>query len=367
MSEGKRTRWSDYMRFAKRETPAAFNLASSGIANRELADLGCELSALSLHGDNAYGHAPLVERIAARFGVPTECVVTAEGTSFANHLAMAAVLDPGDEVAIEDPTYELLASTLAYLGARLVRFERRPNQGWRLDVDAVVGALSERTRLVVITNLHNPTSVLTPPDVLAEAAVAASRVGAWLLVDEVYLELTFGAGSAWTAFRPDGNVIVTSSLTKAYGLSGLRCGWILAAAPLAERMRRLNDLFAATPVHLAEQLAIAALDRLDLLRARSLETIDANRSAYRERLADHPALEQLISDEGTTVFPRLRFEDGQAFFERLKRDHQTTVVPGRFFGRSDHIRVGLGGDVGATREGLTRIARALEEGPQPRR
>ena len=355
------------MRFAKRETPAAFNLASSGIANRELADLGCDPSALNLHGENAYGHAPLVERIADRFGVPAECVVTTEGASFANHLAMAALLDPGDEVAIEDPTYELLSSTLAYLGARLVRFERRRDEGWRLDVETLARALSERTRLVVITNLHNPTSSLTSPKIVAEASEAASRRGAWLLVDEVYLELTFATGAPSTAFRPEGNVITTSSLTKAYGLSGLRCGWILAPAALAERMRRLNDLFAATPVHLAEQLAVAALDRLDDLRAQSIKTIEANRHAYRDLLGGHPALDQLIPDEGTTVFPRLRFEDGQAFFERLKHDHQTTVVPGRFFGRPDHVRIGLGGDVGATREGLARIARALEEGPQSRR
>jgi aspartate/methionine/tyrosine aminotransferase len=193
---------------------------------------------------------------------------------------------------------------------------------------------------------------------LAVAEVAA-KVGAWLLVDEVYLELMFSDGRARTSFREDGNIVVTSSLTKAYGVTGLRCGWILAPQPLAQKMRRLNDLYGVHPPHVAERMAVTALDRLQNLRDRATGLIDANRAAYRELLSDHPALDQSLFDQGTTVFPRLRHEDGDALFARLVRDFDTSVVPGRFFGKPDHIRIGLAGDPATSREGMRRLAAAL--------
>jgi hypothetical protein len=354
--DGSRAMSSDYMAFAKLRTGARYNLASSGVADCALADLDPDFGALELHGDNAYGYPPLIEVIAARFGVDPACVVIpGGGCSFANHLAMAALVAPGDEVLAEAPTYELLTSTLEYLGARVTLF---PRPAGALVVEEVATRVSERTRLVVLTNLHNPTSA--PAGEAEIAAVARAAGEARVLVDEVYLELTFKDGVARTAFREDGNVIVTSSLTKAYGLSGLRCGWILAPPELAERMRRLNDLYGVKPPFLAEQLAVGAFARLERLRARAGAMIEANRAAYGEILAGHPALEQVVFADGATAFPRLRRGDGDAFFRLLMNDYETSVAPGRFFGAPDHIRIGLGGHPATTREGLTRVARALE-------
>jgi aspartate/methionine/tyrosine aminotransferase len=348
------------MRFAKLDTGARHGLASSGVADCVLADLDVKLEDLALHGPNAYGYGPLLGRIASRFGVDPACVVTAAGTSFANHLALAAMLEPGDEVLAEDPAYELLLSALGYFQANIKRFERRPEAGWGLDVEAIAARLTPRTRLVVLTNLHNPTGQLASDAALAAIAVAAEAVGARVLIDEVYLELMFRSGTARTAFGLAGNIVVTSSLTKAYGLSGLRCGWVLAPADLALRMRRLNDLFASLPPHIAECLSVAAFDRLPILRARANRLIDANRLAYREILGAHPRLDQVIADQGTTVFPRVIGADGDTVFDLLMSRYETSVVPGRFFGRPDHIRIGLGGDPALTRAGLERIADALD-------
>jgi hypothetical protein len=351
---------SDYMRFAKLKTGLAYNLASSGVADCALADLGASLDELELHGPNAYGWPPLMEAIAARFGVDPASVVTAAGASFANHLAMAALVAPGDEVLVEDPTYELLASTLGYLQARIRRFERRPEQQWALDADAVAARLTPATRLVVLTNLHNPSGALATEAVIRRVADAAARVGARVLVDEVYLELMFEAGEARTAFRSDGDIVVTSSLTKGYGLSGLRCGWILAAPELAQRMRALNDLYAVVPPHIAERLSLIALARLGELRARASAIVEANRAAYRGILGAHPRLDQVVLDQGATVFPRLTRGDGDAFSDLLQTKFETSIAPGRFFRRPDHIRVGLGWDPAATRTGLERLATALD-------
>ncbi len=351
---------SEYMHFAKFSTAARYNIASSGVKDALLSDLDLRWDDLALHGPNAGGYRPLMEKIADRFGVSVSHVVMpGGGCSFANHLAMAAMVGPGERVVVEDPTYELLIDTLGYLQADVHRFRREPQEGWRLDPDRVAETLTPETRLVVLTNLHNPSSALESETVIHQVAEAAARVGAMVLVDEVYLELMSTEGSARTSFLPHGNIVVTSSLTKAYGVTGLRCGWILAPAPLAEKMSRLNDLYGVHPPHIAERMAVAALERLPHLRARASGMIEPNRAAYRALLGGHPALEQSVFDQGTTVFPRLKHTDGDALFERLMGEFETSVVPGRFFGRQGHIRVGLGGDVDTTRIGLERLVEAL--------
>lgn len=351
---------SAYMHWAKLHGGAPYNLASSGVPDAALADIGADFATLALRGDNAYGYGALVSRLAARLAVPEACVVQAAGTSFANHLAFAAVLQPGDEVVLETPSYELLETTLGYFQARLSRFPRAAAAGWALEPDWVQAAMSPRTRLVVLTDLHNPGGARAAPGAVAAVAEAAARIGAWVLVDEVYLELLAADdGTVPTNFVPGGNIIVTSSLTKAYGLSGLRCGWILAPAALAEKMRRLNDLFASLPPFVAEQLSVAALDRLPFFRARARALIAENHAAYADILGPHPGLQGTAFAGATTVFPRLTAGDGEGFCARLRRDFDVSVVPGRFFGSPEHVRIGLAGDVGQTREGLLRLRACL--------
>lgn len=348
---------SAYMRYAKLETGAKYSLASSGVADCEWSDLGLEPADLALNDPSPYGWPPLAEAIARRFDVDPACVVIpGGGCSFANHLAMAVILTPGDEALIEDPTYELLASTASFLGARTVAFPRSLDRGWRLDPEDVRTRVTAATRAAIVTNLHNPTGAPAADSDLE----ALGRLVPVLLVDEVYRELSFDDAPARTAFREDGNIVVTSSLTKAYGLSGLRCGWILAPAPLAERMRRLNDLFGVKPPHVAERIALKAFDRLDVLRARAASLTGPNRAAYKEFLGEQPALEQTLFVHATTVFPKLRRGDGDGFVRLLKDRFETSVAPGSFFGAPDHIRIGLGGDPAATRAALARLAEALE-------
>jgi aspartate/methionine/tyrosine aminotransferase len=209
-----RTLKSPYMNWAKLKADAPFNLAASGVMNCRLADLGPLPADLELHGPNSYGYAPFVERLAARFGIDPACVVTSQGASMANHLAFAALIEPGDEVLIEEPTYELMLSAIEYLGADVRRFQRRAEAGFALEPEAVAEAITPKTRLVVLTNLHNPSSAFAGEAAMRAVAGAAARVGALVLVDEAYLELTFRP-QASTAFTLADNVVVTSSLTKA--------------------------------------------------------------------------------------------------------------------------------------------------------
>src|SRR6266513_3435914 len=159
---------SDYMHWSKTQSRARFNLATSGVAPFPLRELPIDLDKLEINGDNSYGYAPLQEAIAVYHGVDPECVVESAGTSMANHLAMAAIIEPGDEVLIEQPAYGPILDVAYYLQAKVKRFPRTEETGWAVDPNAVRACITPRTRLVVITNLHNPTSVLTPDSVLRE-------------------------------------------------------------------------------------------------------------------------------------------------------------------------------------------------------
>src|SRR5262245_12686372 len=139
---------SDYMEWAKLHSRARFNLATSGINNYPLADLPVRLQDLEISGPSLYGYAPLIEAIAVKHDVPPASVVAATGTSGSNHLAMAALIQPGDEVLIETPTYELIVSTALYLGARVRRFESCFESGISLGAEQVERTFRVSTSLV---------------------------------------------------------------------------------------------------------------------------------------------------------------------------------------------------------------------------
>ncbi len=353
-NEKKRSR---YMEWAKTSSAAPFNLATSGLTNVLRSEFPLCLEDLEITG-GGYGYAPLLERIAAHTGAPVECVVTADGTSMANHLAMAALLEPGDEVVIEQPAYGLLLDVLDYLGARERRIERRPENDFAISLGEMEAAITPATRLVVLSNLHNPTGAFIPTGALRAIGELAGRVGAHVLVDEVYLEMPLPTKVS-SSFSLGDNFVVTASLTKAYGLSGLRCGWILAAPELARRIWLLNDLFAATPAHPAERMSMVAFDHLEQFRERARARLATNRPLLDAFLDGRADLECFRPIGGTIVFPKLRQGDPDAFFQSLRECYEMSVVPGKFFEMQRHFRLGIGGETEALRAGLERLGAAL--------
>ena len=283
---------SAYIEWSKLRAPAKYNLGSSGVLDFPLAELGVRIEDLEINGADSYGYKPLLERLAAKSGVPVESIVQAQGTSMANHLAMAALVETGDEVLIEEPGYEALVAAAEYLGARVRRFPRKFEAGFQLDPREVERSILPRTRLIVVTNLHSPSGVRAEDTSLRIIGEIARSMGAHVLVDEVYLESCLDA--PWqTAFLLGSNFVATGSLTKAYGLGGLRCGWIFAAKPLAQRMWRLNDLFGVTSPHPAERLSVIALDHLPQIGARAKTLLLENRALLKKFIDSRPDLRSL--------------------------------------------------------------------------
>lgn len=368
MSGSARTKRSRYMEWAKTRSHAKFNLATSGLIGVPLAEFPLRLDELAITAPGAYGYAPLQQRLAQHAGVSEECIVAATGTSMANHLAMAALLEPGDEVLLEQPAYGPLLDVAEYLGARVKRLPRRFESGFAIDLEELQRVITSATRLIVLTNLHNPSGALISAESLLAIGKLAHRVGARVLVDEVYLEMLFGQAAPFSfpmgksiAPQNENPFIVTSSLTKVYGLSGLRCGWILAAPELAQRMWLLNDLFGAVAAHPAERLSVMALDHLEQFRERARALLAANRALLDAFLDSRHDLECFRPPAGTVVFPRLAQGDPHAFLKLLREEYETTVVPGEFFEMPQHFRIGIGCDTATLRAGLERLSAALDE------
>jgi len=353
------TKGSVYMRWAKEHAGAQYNLANSGMLGCSTEDLALDPQDVQVNGPNRDGYPPLLEAIAKLYGVAPEQVVTAPGCSGANFLAFAALLEPGDEVLIEQPTYEPLLAALGFLGAHVCRFHRRFEDGYRLDLDEIGSLLTDRVRLVVLANPHNPSAVLLPKEEIVELGRLAERVGARVLIDEVYRDIWFeDAPASHVHLGPQ--YLATSSLTKSYGLSGLRCGWILCAPEVAGRLRRTKDLMQAVDSVPSDTLALAAFRQLPRLAERSRAIVEPNLAQVRGFLAEHEEwLDCVLPRHGMMVFPHLKREEESGPLHDWLRGRQTSIVPGRFFESPRHFRLGFAVQPEDVAQGLLHLSEGL--------
>lgn len=356
-----------YMEWAKSRPAARLDLGGSNVLACSLDDLPGARDAISLSGKNDNGYAPLMEAIAARYGVAPGQVTTAQGAAGANFLACAALLSPGDDVLVERPGYDPLLGTARLLGANTIRFDRDFDAGYAIDPERVRRAITPRTRLVIITSPHNPSGAIADGPALDEVGLIAEHNRAHVIVDEVYLDASLASdpGRAATAVAPAaqrGDVFLsTSSLTKSYGLSSLRCGWVLSSPAVAERIRRARDVVDGTGPIVTERLATFAFEHHDELISRAKDLLSVNVGLSREFLRSRPELECVEPPGGTVAFPRIRgVSDTSTFADRLLQERDTAIVPGRFFEAPEHFRFGFGGPTETVRAGLSALGAALD-------
>ena len=350
---------SDYMHWAKFKAPVRFALTASEVPHFRMDSLRIGIADLELDGASHPRYPPLRDAIAQRYGVTREQVVTADGTSMANFLVVAMLISSGDEVLIERPTYEPLLEAASFLGADIKRFDRCREDGFRISLDQVASAMSDRTRLIIITNLHNPSSALTPEGELHALGDIAKRANARVLVDEVFLDSAVPPRRS--AVHLGSEFVCTNSLTKVYGLSGLRCGWILAEPELAERMWRLNDLFGVNQAHPSEKLACVAFEQIDRVIGDTPAMLERNRSLFNAFAATRSDLECMPAEHGIVAFPRWSGGNTDKLDSLLRERYETAVVPGRWFEMPDYFRIGLGCPTHLLEEGLARLGAALDE------
>jgi aspartate/methionine/tyrosine aminotransferase len=355
----------EYVSWAKAMPRAAINLARSGIDHCPPALLKLTKRDLVTTLPVKYGYVPLTEAIAARYGVEADQVFTVSGgTSFANWVACAAALDsagPRAEVIVEKPTYEPLLRIPQAFGCRIRRLERPFSEGYAIDLDRFAALINARTRLAIVSNLHNPSGARIPMATLRAMASRLALVGAHLLVDEVYLECLFRSRPQ-SCVHAARNVITTNSLTKAYGLDGLRAGWILGPPTVIERVIIAHNIVANNGVAPGERLALAAFRHMRAINGRSHEFLDRNLERVRRFLDREPRLSAHVPDGGSLLFPRLPAGiDADALANHLRDRYSTLVVPGRFFEAPRHMRISFGVPPARLARGLANISHALDD------
>jgi hypothetical protein len=348
-----------YMRWAKTRPTPRHDLAGSNLRAVTPDEVGGLFDGVAYSGPNEDGYLPVRQAIAGRYRVDVEQVALGSGCSGANALAILALVEPGDDVVVERPVYDPLPAAVRMAGGSVRFFDRRFEERWAVVPERVLAAMTPRTRLVVVTSPHNPTGVAMPAASLRALGEIVARAGAYALVDEVYLD-ALHRGAPVPAARVHPRLISTSSLTKSYGLGGLRCGWALAGPDVAARIRRARDAFDAVGAFPCEVASARAFAALEELARRASAILAPNLDRLSAFVASRPELEWVRPDGGTVAFPRLTgVRDSGAFVERLLRDHGVAVVPGRLFGEPAHFRIAFGIEPDAFALGLEALDRAV--------
>lgn len=333
------------------ENTVRYNLSDSGVhplTLQELMDLAGpgDIPGTVLSYGQTNGTDVLRARIAGLYDSATaDQVVVTNGSAEANFLVAWTLIQPGDAVAVLAPTYGQLPGLADALGAEVRPIPLREEIGWQIDPSDADRLIDETTRLVVVTNPQNPTGMGLSPVSIAAVLGAAERAGAWVVADEVYAGAERHGPETPSLFARYERVIATGSLSKAYGLQGLRIGWVVAGGDLPERLWARKDYTTIAPGLLTDTLAAVAL-REDV-RPRLL---DRTRGIIREGLA---VVEQWIADVGCfhlagheaggVCFPAYDLPiDSMALAERLRAEKDVLVVPGAHFDVGRHLRIGIG-------------------------
>ncbi|HYR07799.1 MAG TPA: capreomycidine synthase [Longimicrobium sp.] len=350
------------------------DIGSSGVADYSLAEVRAlagvgveEMDAVVFHDSQTLGGDGVRRAVARRWaGGDAERVMVTHGSTEANFLVMNALLSPGDEVVVLDPVYPGLGDVVRGLGCRLRQWTLRAEDGWRPDLDALRGLVTERTRMVVVNFPHNPTgATLTPHEQEALLSIAADA-GAWLLWDGAFAALTYETEPLPDPTGRYARAVSLGTLSKAYGLPGLRVGWCLADPAVLDRMARVRDYTTLHLSPLVELVAERVVDAADRVLAQKRALARRNRATVQAWMAEQEGLiGWTLPAGGVCGFPRLEVPEVEAFCHQLAREHRVMLVPGTCFGTPGHARLGFGGPADALELGLGRLAGALRTAAAP--
>lgn len=335
-------------------------IATSGVIDFPLEALPFDLKKIELRVPNLDGDARVVEELTRIYGAEPDRIVETIGASEANFLAFAALADRGDRVMIESPTYGSLPAIAESLQLKVVPLERDFHKGFEVDLEALKGAAKKGTKLIVLTNLHNPSGVAIPKATLKAALEIAQEAGGFLYVDEIFRD--FGDGIPSVA-ELGGRAIAVASVSKLYGLGWTRLGWMIAPdAKTAMRLRRARRLVAGAGSTFGGAVAAWALHEQAKFIARAKSIVAENYTVLEAWTEETPGVHLVRPDGGPICFPQVALPKGTSGKElalKLLREEGILTTPGDLFGRPGHFRIGCGSDPAKSAAALQAFGAAL--------
>jgi hypothetical protein len=335
----------------------------------ELAGMGFKLKMLKLFGtkEDSYGPLALKQELARYYNVLVENIAMCAGANMAIYLLCAGLLKCGDEIILESPCYEPMRRSAQSLGAKIVPLHRRIENNWQPDPDELDRLITRKTKLIFLTDLHNPSGVKMDEAVIKALVKVAEKHKVYIAFDEVYKDFLFDQPRKPFCTRSP-MAITLSSLTKVYGLGYMRTGWIMGTPELAYLFSRTYDYMSAVDAYPAQMISLFCMRHIDVLikRTKAIVGLPAGRHGNKRQvikdwIAQEPRLQWREPAGGIVCFIKLPFKDSFKFQKHLFQRYQTSVVPGEYFGTPGYIRVASGTKPHLLKQGLKNISAALRD------
>lgn len=354
------------------ENVVQMDLSESGVRPvtlGELAEMGLDLETIwrtPLGYSQSNGTIPLREQLAAQYpGATPDHIEVTNGTSEANFVSALALLREGDEMAFESPNYMQLWGVPQSLGARVNCFRLRLESEWEPDWEEFERAVNPRTRLVYLSNPNNPTGAVLSEAAMRRIAARCDEVGAWLLADEVYQGAEISGPRTRSFWGMGERVVVTSGLSKAYGIPGVRIGWIVGPPDFVAECWAQHDYLTIGPNKISDAVALLAVrpENREKLYARTRAILQENGAIMREWVESFAGFLSFRPPRaGALCLVRYgSATPSRALAKRIRVNQSVLIVPGAQLGVEGFLRIWIGGKPEFLREGLRRIAIELGE------
>jgi len=352
--------------FAAYQGMCSVNIGSCGCREFTVEGIlrACDLDIESLRNiplsdSDPSGALGLRSAIAAQYSnASTDEILVTHGSSEALYLIMAALLQPGDQVISVTPSYQSLIDLPRLFGAEVVQVRLDFDDGFSLPITEILGKMNRRTRMVVINSPHNPTGMVVSAEQMGVLAERSEAAGIWLLCDEAFADIVHDGRRLPSGRSMGEHCISVGTLSKSFGLTGLRVGWCYAQESLISRMRTLKHYTTINLCPLVEFIGTAAMRCRDRILACQRAVADQGLRELTSWIQGR--LDWVPPQGGVCCYPRLPpGVDSEVFCRTLAEKHAVFLVPGTVFGDPRHVRLGFGYGAGHVRAGISAIEELL--------
>ena len=355
------------------ERKATYDIAQSTIASMTMKEI------LNIDGSNGQSFYDLLDQQKMNYGwiegspefkkevaklykhVDSDNVLQTNGATGANHLALYSLIEPGDQVIAEYPSYQQLYDIPKSLGAKVDYWTIHEDDNWYPDIEELKQLVSRETKMICLNNANNPTGTVLDTNFLKQVVEIAKSVDAYVLVDEVYLPLDNPESFTSIVDLYDKG-IATNSLSKTYSVPGIRIGWTASNAEVADIFRKYRDYTMICAGVFNDMLAVHVLRNKDKILSRNKQLVMNNLKIYQEWIENEPKASLIMPQAVSTSFPKIDInEDIEEFCIKLLKEKGVLLVPGNRFDMPGHVRLGYCAQEDTLKQGLAKLSEFLKE------